>query len=73
MLISSKTQSNWCDWIWQDGVGFLHYLGEIKLVKATLKAFPELKKYGGPQGLTLKHHAQKGGERAKSALKYFGG
>lgn len=46
-------------------------LGELKLVKATLKAFPELKKSGGPHGLKLKHHALKGGERAKPVLKYL--
>ncbi len=46
-------------------------LGELKLVKATLKAFPELKKSGGPHGLKLKHHAEKGGERAKSVLRFL--
>lgn len=46
-------------------------LGELQLVKATLKAFPDLKKSGGPHGLKLKHHAQKGGEQAKSVLKYL--
>ncbi|MFN0035395.1 MAG: ankyrin repeat domain-containing protein [Saprospiraceae bacterium] len=46
-------------------------LGEIKLVKATLKAFPDLKKSAGPHGLKLKHHAQKGGEKAKGVLRYL--
>lgn len=46
-------------------------LGELKLVKATLKAFPDLKKSAGPHGLTLKHHAPKGGERAKPVLRYL--
>lgn len=46
-------------------------LGELKLVKATLKAFPELKTSGGPHGLKLLHHAKKGGERAKAVLAYL--
>jgi hypothetical protein len=46
-------------------------LGELKLVKATLKAFPELKTSGGPHGLKLIHHAKKGGERAKAVLRYL--
>lgn len=46
-------------------------LGELKIVKAILKAFPDLKKSAGPHGLKLKHHAQKGGEQAKSVLKYL--
>ncbi|MDX1913126.1 MAG: hypothetical protein SFV22_16650 [Saprospiraceae bacterium] len=46
-------------------------LGELALVKATLKAYPELKSSAGPHGLQLKHHAQKGGAQAKAVLKYL--
>lgn len=46
-------------------------LGKIDIVKATLEAFPDLKKSAGPHGLKLKHHAIKGGEQAKAVLEYL--
>lgn len=46
-------------------------LGRLDIVKATLEAFPDLKKSAGPHGLKLKHHALKGGEQAKAVLEYL--
>ena len=46
-------------------------LGRLDLVKATLEAYPMLKKSKGPHGLKLKHHALKGGEDAKAVLAYL--
>ena len=46
-------------------------LGKIDVVKATLMAYPTLKAYKGPHGLTLLHHARQGDENAKQVLQYL--
>jgi len=46
-------------------------LGRLDLVKAMLTAYPNLAQSKGPHGLTLLHHAQKGGEEAVLVLKYL--
>lgn len=46
-------------------------LGNIDIVKSILTAFPDLKNSAGPHGLKLKHHALKGGDRAKPVLDYL--
>jgi hypothetical protein len=46
-------------------------LGELDIVKTTLTKFPHLKDSKGPHGLTLRFHAEKGGEQAKAVLAYL--
>ncbi len=46
-------------------------LGELSVVKAVLDSQPELRKMGGPHGLTLLHHARQGGERAAAVREYL--
>lgn len=46
-------------------------LGKTKEVKTLLKSFPELLNSKGPHGLTLLHHALKGGEDSKELLGYL--
>jgi hypothetical protein len=46
-------------------------LGKFNIVKSTLDEFPGLKSSKGPHGLTLLHHATKGGENAKLVLDYL--
>jgi hypothetical protein len=46
-------------------------LGKFNIVKSTLDEFPVLKASKGPHGLTLVHHATKGGENAKLVLDYL--
>jgi hypothetical protein len=49
----------------------LAMLGKTALVKPYLEAFPAYLQARGPHGLTLLHHAQKGGEDAKELLEYL--
>jgi len=46
-------------------------LGHTAVVKAQLAAFPHLLRAKGPHGLTLLHHAKRGGEAAKELLEHF--
>lgn len=46
-------------------------LGKTELVKPILEAYPQFLNAKGPHGLTLLHHAQKGGEDAKELLEYL--
>lgn len=46
-------------------------LGKLDIVKAMLKAYPELIHAKGPHGLTFLHHAKKGGDEALAVLKYL--
>ncbi len=49
----------------------LTMLGKTELVKGYLEMFPEYLMARGPHGLTLLHHAQKGGDDAKELLDYL--
>lgn len=49
----------------------LTMLGKTALVKAYLETYPEYLTARGPHGLTLLHHAQKGGEEAKELFAYL--
>lgn len=49
----------------------LTMLGETSIVKPFLETFPQYLTARGPHGLTLLHHAQKGGEDAKELLDYL--
>ena len=49
----------------------LTMLGKIQIVKPYLEAFPEYLNARGPHGLTLLHHAQRGGDDAKELLEYL--
>ncbi|MES2005116.1 MAG: ankyrin repeat domain-containing protein [Bacteroidota bacterium] len=51
----------------------LTMLGKTNLVKSFLETFPSFINARGPHGLTLLHHAQKGGEPAKELLDYLTG
>lgn len=46
-------------------------LGELNIVKAVLESQPELRKTGGPHGLTLLHHARVGEERAAAVREFL--
>lgn len=46
-------------------------LGKTTIVKGFIEAFPSYLTARGPHGLTLLHHAQKGGENSKELLDYF--
>jgi hypothetical protein len=46
-------------------------LGETTIVKSVLDRYPNLLNSLGPHGLTLLHHATKGGEPARELLDYF--
>ena len=48
-------------------------LGKLDIVKPILDSYPNLKTSKGPHGLKLLHHAEKGGENAKSVLEYLKG
>ena len=50
----------------------LTMLGKTSIVKPFLEQFPKFVFAKGPHGLTLLHHAQKGGEDAKELLAYLG-
>lgn len=49
----------------------LTMLGKTSLVKSFLETYPEFINARGPHGLTLLHHAQKGGDDAKELLDYI--
>jgi hypothetical protein len=44
-------------------------LGELEIVQAMLRAFPELREAKGPHGIPLVVHAQAGGEPAAAVLR----
>ena len=46
-------------------------LGKTALVKTYLDQYPQYITARGPHGLTLLHHAQKGGEDSKELLDYL--
>ena len=50
----------------------LTMLGKTAIVKPFLDQFPKFVFAKGPHGLTLLHHAQRGGEDAKELLAYLG-
>ena len=49
----------------------LTMLGKTDIVKALLKAYPNLLNSIGPHGFTLLHHAEKGGKDAEKLLNHF--
>lgn len=49
----------------------LTMLGKTQLVKSYLEIFPQYLTARGPHGLTLLHHAQKGGEEAKELADFL--
>ena len=49
----------------------LTMLGKTQIVKSYLDSFPQWLSARGPHGLTLLHHAQKGGDDAKELLDYL--
>jgi ankyrin repeat protein len=49
----------------------LTMLGKTQIVKPYLETFPQYLNARGPHGLTLLHHAQKGGDDAKELLDYL--
>lgn len=49
----------------------LTMLGRTVEVKALLAVFPELLRSKGPHGLTLLHHANRGGDAAKELLEHI--
>ena len=51
----------------------LTMLGKTNLVKPFLETYPAFINAKGPHGLTLLHHAQKGGDDAKELLGYLQG
>jgi hypothetical protein len=46
-------------------------LGRLDIVKPTLTAYPALLASKGPHGLTLMHHATKGGDQAGAVFEYL--
>jgi hypothetical protein len=46
-------------------------LGETMIVKSAIEKYPSLLTAKGPHGLSLLHHATKGGEASKELLDYF--
>ncbi|MBK8425563.1 MAG: ankyrin repeat domain-containing protein [Lewinellaceae bacterium] len=48
-------------------------LGELKVVKDFIKAFPHMKNAVGPHNISLMRHAKAGGEPAEKVLKYLVG
>lgn len=48
-------------------------LGELKVVKDFIKAFPHMKNAVGPHNISLIRHAKAGGEPAEKVLKYLVG
>ncbi|WP_336516503.1 hypothetical protein [Pollutibacter soli] len=49
----------------------LTMLGETEIVKAMLTKYPALLRAKGAHGLTLLHHATKGGEQSKEILEFL--
>jgi len=46
-------------------------LGQLEIVKAALKAYPEAKNTAGPHGIPLIAHAKAGGEDAKGVMEFL--
>ena len=46
-------------------------LGELEVVKAYITANPGIQRTHGPHGLTLLHHARKGGEESRAVVEYL--
>ena len=46
-------------------------LGKLEIVQPMIEAFPNLLHSKGPHGLSLMHHAEKGGEQASDVLRYI--
>ena len=46
-------------------------LGNTDLVKAQIEKYPEMLRAKGPHGLTLLHHAEKGGKAGEELAAYF--
>ena len=46
-------------------------LGQLEIVKAAIKAFPETQNILGPHGIPLMAHAKAGGREAAKVLKYL--
>ena len=46
-------------------------LGELEIVRSTLKAFPNMLNSRGPHGITLLAHARAGGDQAGGVLSYL--
>ncbi|MBV9989511.1 MAG: hypothetical protein JO301_17655 [Chitinophagaceae bacterium] len=65
------------NWLIQQGARtnlfVLTMLGKTALVKSFLDSFPAYINARGPHGLTLLHHASKGGEDSKELLDYLKG
>lgn len=51
----------------------LTMLGQTAIVKGLLAMYPQLLRSKGPHGLTLLHHATRGGEPAKELLEHIQG
>jgi len=49
----------------------LTMLGETAVVKSAIEKYPSLLRAKGPHGLSLLHHATKGGQASKELLDYF--
>lgn len=49
----------------------LTMLGETSIVKSAIDKYPSLLTAKGPHGLSLLHHAKKGGENSKELFDYF--
>jgi hypothetical protein len=49
----------------------LTMLGKTELVRPILEEYPSLINAKGPHGLTMLHHAEKGGEKAKELYDYL--
>lgn len=65
------------NWLIQQGARanlfVMTMLGKTNIVKGFIDAFPTYLTSRGPHGLTLLHHAKKGGENSKELLDYFMG
>ena len=46
-------------------------LGHLNIVRGFLEAYPKMIDCKGPHGLSLVHHAKKGGEQASEVLQYL--
>lgn len=46
-------------------------MGELEIVKGLLTKFPAMRQSKGPHGLSLVHHAKRGGEKAAPVLAYL--
>jgi hypothetical protein len=46
-------------------------MGELEIVKGLLTKFPAMRQSKGPHGLSLVHHAKRGGDKAAPVLAYL--